>query len=356
MEEETIKSVLENNKKYSFQTDKLSFKSEDTGSGKKFYVEGYISTADIDVYNDLVTPNALKSMLRQIQEKNITLDYEHEAWRDDNTILPVGRIIEARLDERGLWVRALLNKASPKFKAVWSSIKQKFITAFSIAFKPLKTIMKTIGNAEVRIIEELSLLNVALTGAPVNEGAVMTGFDMKSVMLKAINDMENLEGDTPQDMILVPRSIMEEIRMEKAQEVTAKAEDKKPVDDEEKKKVLSEEETDEEKKACKKSVDAETKDEAEAEPASEPVKEEAEAPAEEPVEEKPAEPEQKSEPTSQMDSLLAEMKSMKEKMEAQEKELKSLKENDILKSPTPEQPALKSEESVGAKSVLEAIR
>ena len=139
---------------------------------------GYISTPDIDVYNDLVTPKALDSMLRQINERIITLDYDHEVWREDNTRLPVGKIVEGKIDSRGLWVKAKLNRDSPKFKNLWGSIKNGFITAFSIAFKPLKAVSKIIGDTKVRLIDNLELLNVALTGTPVNRGAVMTDFGM----------------------------------------------------------------------------------------------------------------------------------------------------------------------------------
>jgi len=191
---------VESQQEYSFITDKLTFSAISTKGGKPT-VTGYISVPEIDLYDDLVTPAAMKSMLKQILETTITLDYEHEAWRDDHTILPVGKIVEAKVDDRGLWVRAELNTHSPKYKALWGSIKDGFITAFSIAFKPLKVIKKTIGDVSVQLIEDLKLLNVALTGSPVNQGAVMTGHSMKSVMLKAIED-------TKEEKVLVSKKLI----------------------------------------------------------------------------------------------------------------------------------------------------
>jgi hypothetical protein len=87
---------METQQDYSFKTDQLTYSSVDMKGIKKSYVTGYISVPEVDLYNDLVTPTALRSMLKQISEKSITLDYEHEAWRDDNTILPVGKIVEAK--------------------------------------------------------------------------------------------------------------------------------------------------------------------------------------------------------------------------------------------------------------------
>ncbi len=204
-----LSKELENQHQYSFNTDRLTF-SPDTKSGKPT-ITGYISVPEIDLYNDLITPQALKSMLTQILAKTITLDYEHEAWRDDNTILPVGKIVEAKVDDRGLWVKAELNTHSPKYKALWGSIKDGFITAFSIAFKPLKVITKTIGDVSVKLIEDLKLLNVALTGSPVNQGAVLTGHSMKSVMLKAIDE-------TNEEKVLVSKSVITKLMEEKSME------------------------------------------------------------------------------------------------------------------------------------------
>jgi len=192
----TEATVQQDYGRYNFRTDQIAYEIIETKAGKDYIIKGYISTNEIDLYNDLVTPNGLQSMLKQINERNITLDYEHEAWRDDSSILPVGRIVEASIDDRGLWVKALLNPASPKFKDLWESIKGQFVDAFSIAFTPIKTAMKIIDDVEVRLIDDLNLLNVALTGNPVCPGARMTGYDMKSIMLKSLNDFKVKEEKT----------------------------------------------------------------------------------------------------------------------------------------------------------------
>ena len=72
---------------YSFQTDTIHYQVIETkGKGKQYYVSGYISTPDIDLYNDVVTPNAMKSMLEQINERIIKIDYDHwtESVYDEN--------------------------------------------------------------------------------------------------------------------------------------------------------------------------------------------------------------------------------------------------------------------------------
>jgi len=301
---------------YVFNTDQITYTSVGLKGDKQSYVTGYISVPEIDLYNDLITPTALKSMLRQITEKTITLDYEHEAFRDDNTILPVGKIIEAKVDERGLWVKCKLNSHSPKYKALWGSIQDGMVNAFSIAFKPLKTVEKSIGDTQVRLIEDLVLLNVALTATPVCESAKMTGHSMKSIMLKAI-------ADTQEEKVLVTKSFLTKFMEEKNMEETETTETvETPTEEVETTEAPAEAEAPVEEKT---EEAEETPAEAPAEaPAEEPAEAPAEAPAEETVESK----------------ALADLKA---KVEAQSKELRAIKETNVFKSTVSDKPALKAE-------------
>lgn len=300
---------------YVFYTDKIGHTSVGLKGNKQSYVTGYVATSEVDLYNDIITPNAMKSMLKQITEKTITLDYEHEAFRDDNTILPVGKIVEAKVDDRGLWVKAQLNSHSPKYKALWGSIKDGFLDSFSVAFKPLRTVEKSMGETTVRLIDDLKLLNVALTSTPVNEGAKMTGHTMKSIMLKAI-------ADTKQEKVLVSKSLITLLT-----------------------KSMEEKNMEEEKKIENVESEAEVKVEAE-----KPV-EEAEAPVEEKAEEK-EEAKDKVEEKSNTDAVVAELKALVEK---QAKELKEVKESPVFKSTLSEQPK-PEEKSTNFKGTLDLIQ
>jgi len=300
-----LEQSLNTQEDYIFNTDKITFSTINIKGEAQSFVTGYISVPEIDLYNDLVTPLALKSMLRQITESNIVLDYEHESFRDDKTILPVGKIVEAKVDDRGLWVKAVLNKHSPKYKALWGSVKDGFINAFSIAFKPLKVVTKTVGDVTVRLIEDLKLLNVALTGTPVNEGAIMTSHSMKSVFLKAI-------GDTTEEKILVNKSLITKLMEDKNMETKDEVIEKTP-EESESTEVESTEKVEE--------------PESSEEPATEPV----EAEEEESVEAK----------------ALAELKANVKKLSDENLELKSdlkaLKKSEVFKSTVSNKPELKSE-------------
>lgn len=164
-------------------------------------VRGEISTTHPDLVNDIVSLKCLKSMQKQIQEGNLKIDLEHEAFRGkDNeekelnkTKIPVGRMIEPAITEsksdgkimHGLSVKVLFNQVSKTFEATKSNIINKFLDAFSIAFIPTETKRLMDGGEEFRVLDDVRLLNVALTGNPVNTAA-----QMKEIVAKSVNALD----------------------------------------------------------------------------------------------------------------------------------------------------------------------
>jgi len=323
-------------KSYSFLTDQVAYEQIETKSGKKYFITGYISVPEIDLYNDLVTPNALKSMFKQINDSTIMLDYDHEAWRESHTLIPVGKIVDAKIDDRGLWVKAELNRASPKFKDMWDSIKGGFIKAFSIAFKPLKTVMKTMGETKVRLIEDLQLLNVALTGAPVNASSIITNYGMKSIMLKAIDDM----GDEQNKNSLKGEEVNEMGDEEESKQDESKPDEGESKSDEDK---SSEEESQPEEKANDKEKELNK------------VKEELKQVKEELKQEKDGKKDDKDEDKKKVGVEQKAIDDLKEEVKSLKEEVKSLKDTDVFKSQAPTQPETKSEDD-DKSSVLGVIR
>jgi HK97 family phage prohead protease len=171
----------------SFRFDEVDYKGK-----KQHYVTGYISTKDLDLVNDIVTEECMQDMVSQLVGNNIKLDVDHEAWREGEqgpNILPIGRIIEAKYEGgKGVWVKAVINEDSDRFQKIWNSIQGKFLDAFSIAYKAIKTAYKTVGDKQVRILDRVQLLNVALTGNPANPNARIEAVFTKS--LSTINQEE----------------------------------------------------------------------------------------------------------------------------------------------------------------------
>ena len=187
-------------KSFTFFSESCTWNVVETKSGKKYFVEGYISTFDKDIYNELVTVEGMTDMLQQLKDQTIKLDLEHETWRNDEgevhdhpkNFNPVGKIIDAKIDDNGLFVKAEINKHSSRFKEVWNSIQEGFLDAFSIAYKPVRVIENVIEDSAVRLLDSIDLLNVALTGNPINPCAKMTDVFTKSLSVQAKDIQEDI--------------------------------------------------------------------------------------------------------------------------------------------------------------------
>jgi len=184
-----------------FSTDKLELKSE----GENFFVEGYISTSDLDLVNDIVTKACLLDMAEQMKTRVIKFDVEHESFRGkskldveiNKTLIPVAKVDDFLVDKTGLKVRSMLNRHSPRFEEVKGSIEDGFLDAFSIAYVPVKTAIQEKNGEQIRMLDKINLLNVAYTGNPINTTSKMTNVFAKSLeFLKEQEDHNHLSNDT----------------------------------------------------------------------------------------------------------------------------------------------------------------
>jgi len=194
---------------FNYQVPGFEWSVTEIKGNKKHYVEGFISTIDVDDYNEVVTENAQKKIYNIVKSRMeaqtpITMDLEHEEFLKDGKVLdkpkankiPVAKIVDVELRSRGVWVKAEINKDSEIFDNVWGSIKNRMLHSFSIAFAPLKAVTKSINGVVHKFIEDLNLINVTLTGCPVNTNATFT-----PVMKAALKSMgENMEenNNTPE--------------------------------------------------------------------------------------------------------------------------------------------------------------
>lgn len=196
---------------FSFTSEKLAFKAIDENGEKKYYVEGYATSGDLDLVDDIVTKDCMLDMMAQFDERVIKLDFEHEAYRGksgieseiNKTKIPLGKSIEKELDSHGIKVKWMLNPTWKKFdekgnitmtfKDLWSNVENGFYDAFSIAYIPKRTATKNHNGTDARLLDNIGLMNVALTGNPINPGASMT-----AVMAKSLDWMKEKEGNNLQ--------------------------------------------------------------------------------------------------------------------------------------------------------------
>ena len=195
---------------FKFETEGLKHVEID---GKPF-VEGYISSSTIDGANSFMTNTSLKSMVNQINDGNIKLDYEHETVLGHDSVLPVGSITNATLDTHGVKIKAEMNKNSGKFNNLWNSIKDGHVNSFSVYFKPLSVIPIATERGNVNMIDDVDLLNVTFTGTPVNKDAVITDYGIRSVManvIKSYEDGKKLEGTHENEVVKKDADVVNDI-------------------------------------------------------------------------------------------------------------------------------------------------
>ena len=143
------------------------FKAEVVGDN---YVEGYASTfGAVDSYNDIVEKGAFARTLKARKGAVKFLKYH------DHT-QPIGKVVEIREDEKGLWVKAVFSNTRAGQEAR-TEVLEGVLDSFSIGFIPLKSKTDKLEDGRiVNRIQEVKLYEFSLVTFPANEEAVVTGF------------------------------------------------------------------------------------------------------------------------------------------------------------------------------------
>lgn len=216
--------TLTDHKPFTFYTDKFEHKS----IGEDFYITGYASTNDLDLVNDIVTETAFQSMASQMKDRNIKIDYEHESLRGNTleeqeiskTREPLGKIVDFKPMKDKIQITAKMNPQWKKFDTqgnvtkdfneIKKSVEQGYLDAFSIAFYPIeqKTSFVTKNGEEIRQLQDLKLVNVALTGNPVNTNAKVISFGQ--AVAKSLQWVKELKGKSPESKPFAGYTNMEE--------------------------------------------------------------------------------------------------------------------------------------------------
>jgi len=182
-------------------TTPFQYELKGIGDKQELIVKGDISTTDPDMVNDIVSLKCLKSMMSQIGQRNIKIDLEHETLLGNTneekeiskTIIPKGRIMEPVIREintngklsHALGIKAVFNRFNSRFEEIKNNVTNGFLDAFSIAFIPTQTKKVIREGKEFRMLDDLNLINVAVTGNPIN-----TGSQMRDIVAKSVDAVE----------------------------------------------------------------------------------------------------------------------------------------------------------------------
>jgi HK97 family phage prohead protease len=132
--------------------------------GDEWTVEGYASTYDRDLGDDVITPGAFEKSLGN--GRPVRFLYQH----DHRQVL--GKTLELREDDRGLFGRFAISKTSLG-QDVRTLLKDGALDSFSIGYLPKEAEIDK--KAGVRRLKEVELIECSLVSTPMNPAALVTG-------------------------------------------------------------------------------------------------------------------------------------------------------------------------------------
>ena len=149
------------NNKVLFINSAFTVKDNSPSAKDSIFIEGYASTNDIDRAGDVVPVAVWEKGIKNYLKNPIIL-----AYHDHND--PVGRVVQHKVDAKGLWVKARISSASKIFNLV----KDNVLTAFSIGFKVLDASYDSA--TEIFSIKELELVEISIVSVPCNQNTIFS--------------------------------------------------------------------------------------------------------------------------------------------------------------------------------------
>ncbi len=125
-------------------------------------ISGYASTTDIDRHGDVIPASVWEAGIQNYLKNPIILAYHSHD-------LPVGRVVEHKVDDKGLWVKARISAAA---EDVFNLVKDGVLTAFSVGFRILDAEYNSA--AEVFIVKELELHEISVVSVPANQNTLFS--------------------------------------------------------------------------------------------------------------------------------------------------------------------------------------
>lgn len=137
----------------------FEFRAGDDGEG---IFEGYAVTWDfVDSYRSMFKRGAFAKTLQERGDR-VKVKYNHETL--------IGKVLEAREDDTGLYVRGQLNLAVQSAKDVYSFLVDGTLDGLSFAFRSIKDHYEK----GVRVFDEVALFEFGPVDDPASDAAIVT--------------------------------------------------------------------------------------------------------------------------------------------------------------------------------------
>ena len=199
------------------------------GKTASITIEGYASTTDIDRQGDVVPVSVWEKGIQNYLKNPVILAYHDHSE-------PVGRMVEHRIDSKGLWIKARISSAASE---VFNLVKDGVLTAFSIGFRIVDAEYNSA--AELFVVKELELHEISVVSVPANQNTLFslskafdTAEEFKSFKMQFAPNSESAKGlessteassEVKKEMEMDPKQLEQLLAdaASKAAEQTAKA-------------------------------------------------------------------------------------------------------------------------------------
>lgn len=129
---------------------------------KSVNISGYASTNDVDRHGDIVPASVWEAGIANYLKNPVILAYHRHSE-------PIGRMIEHKIDEKGLWIKARISAAAEE---VFNLVKDGVLTAFSIGFRILDAEYNQA--TELFVVKELELHEISVVSVPANQNTLFS--------------------------------------------------------------------------------------------------------------------------------------------------------------------------------------
>lgn len=126
------------------------------------YISGYANVNEPDRAGDVVPSSVWeKGMVNYLKNPVILAYHKHSE--------PVGRMVEHKVDNKGLWIKARISAAS---EDIFNKVKDGVLTAFSVAFRVLDAEYNSA--TELFIIKEVELIEISVVSVPMQQDSLFS--------------------------------------------------------------------------------------------------------------------------------------------------------------------------------------
>lgn len=135
---------------------------EDDQKQTSLTISGYASTSDVDRQGDVVPVSVWEKGMTNYLKNPVILAFHNH----DN---PVGRMIDHRVDSKGLWIKARISSAATN---IYQLVSDGVLTAFSIGFRILDAEYNQA--TELFVVKELELHEISVVSVPANQNTLFS--------------------------------------------------------------------------------------------------------------------------------------------------------------------------------------